>query len=536
MTRSALRAARAPRRSASSALLAAPAAAVAAAALLPLADLVVRAASADRDAWRVLDPDVTGRLVVDTGVLVLAVVASTIVVGVPLAWLVTRTDLPGRGFWTVAAALPLVIPSYVAALALLGALGPRGLLQGVLERPFGVERLPEIYGLSGAVLALTLSTYPYVYLLTAAALRDLDPGLEEAARSLGRSPLAAFFTVTLPALRPAIGAGALLVALYTISDFGVVSLMQYPALTRAIYLQYGSLFDRDPAVVLALALVVLTILVVAGEALFRRRARYSRPVRASGRAPRVVALGRWRWPGVALCVLVVGSFLCLPLAVLVHWAVEGVQLGRPLDVAWRAGGNSLIAAAGAAGLAAVAAVPVTLAARRGLVGRVLERLAVVGNALPGIVVALSLVFFGANYAGWAYQTLALLLFAYVVRFLPQAIAAAAATLRTVDPQLEEAARGLGRGRTRAFTAVTLPLVRGGFLAGAALVFLSTMKELPATLLLKPIGFDTLATEIWSETSVAAYGAAAPSALLLVVLSTPLVWVLTVRGRGIEGAG
>jgi iron(III) transport system permease protein len=535
MRTAALRAARAPGRSAPLLLLA-PAAAVAAAALLPLVYLVVRAASADRGAWDVLEPGTTGRLVVDTGVLVVAVVAATLAIGVPLAWLVTRTDLPARRAWAVAAALPLVIPSYVAALALLGALGPRGLLQGFLERPFGVERLPEIYGLPGAVLALTLSTYPYVYLLAAAALRSMDPGLEEAARGLGRSPLAAFVQVTVPALRPAVGAGALLVALYTISDFGVVSLMQYPALTRAIYLQYQALFDRDPAIVLALVLVALTALVLVGETLFRRRARYHRSQPGVRRAPAIVPLGRWRWPAAGFCALVVGCFLALPLGVLVHWAAQGIELGRPLDVAWQAGANSLLAAVAAAAVAGAAAVPVAVAARRGAWGRGLERLALVGNALPGIVVALSLVFFGANYAGWAYQTLALLVFAYVVRFLPQAIAATGASLRTVDPRLEEAARGLGRSGMRAFVAVTLPLVRRGVLAGAALVFLSTMKELPATLLLKPIGFDTLATEIWSETSVAAYSAAAPSALLLVVLSTPFVWLLTVRGRGFEAAG
>jgi iron(III) transport system permease protein len=519
------------RRGRAPAFLVIPAVVTALAVLLPLAYLVLRAATADRGAWSILDAR-TARLVLDTGVLVAAVVLAAAAVGVPVAWLVTRTDLPGRTFWAVAAALPLVIPSYVAALALLGALGPRGLLQGLLERAFGVERLPEIYGLPGAVLALTLSTYPYVYLLAAAALRDLDPALEEAARGLGRTRWAAFRQVTLPALRPSVAAGSLLVALYVISDFGAVSLMQYPALTRAIYLQYQSLFDRDPAVILALVLVLLTATVLLGESRFRRRARYHRASATAARRPPTVALGAWRWPAVAFCATVVGAFLVLPVGVLVHWTWQAIPLGHPVELAWRAAVNSAIAASIAAGVAVAAALPVVFLAQRypAWWTRLLERASFTANALPGIVIALALVFFGARYAGPLYQTLWLLVFAYVVRFLPQALAAVGSSLQTVSPRYEEASRSLGRGQVATLALVTAPLIRPGLLAGAALVFLSAMKELPATLLLRPIGFDTLATEIWQATAVGAYSEAAPSALLLIVLSSPFIYLLVGRRR------
>ena len=521
------------RRRRPSLLLTAAAVATAAAVLLPLAYLVVRAAAAGSDAWAVLDAR-TARLVLDTAILVAAVVVAAAAIGVPLAWLVTRTDLPGRTFWAVATALPLVIPSYVAALALLGALGPRGLLQELLEAVFGVERLPEIYGLPGAVLALTLSTYPYVYLLSAAALRGLDPSLEEAARSVGATRLAAVRRVTLPALRPSLAGGSLLVALYVLSDFGAVSLMQYPALTRAIYLQYQALFDRDPAAVLALVLVALTAAVLILEARFRRRARYHRTTAAAPKAAGVVALGRWRWPAFAFCAAIVGLFLALPVAVLAYWTWQAVPLGNPIALAWRPAVNSVLVSAAAAACAVVAATPlVVLAARRPSPWtRLLERASFAANALPGIVVALSLVFFGARYGGRLYQTLPLLVFAYLVRFLPQAVAALGAALRGVNPRYEEAARGLGARPARVLFSVTAPLVRPGLLAGAMLVFLSAMKELPATLLLRPIGFDTLATEIWQATAVAAYSDAAPPALLLIVLSAPLVYVLVGR-RGAE---
>ena len=488
--------------------------------LLPLAYLVVRAGSSSR-AWRVLTRENTLELVWSTVLLVVGVTTASVAIGVSVAWLVTRTDLPGRRVWAVAAALPLVIPSYVAAFCLLGAFGPRGLLQQLL----GVERLPEIYGYWGALAALTLSTYPYVLLLVSAALRSLDPSLEEAGRGLGQSPFTVFRRVTLPALRPSIGAGALLVALYTLSDFGVVSLMRYDALTRAIYLQYRSLFDRTPAAVLSLVLVALTALVLLLEGRWQKRVARVGP--GTARQARPHRLGGWRWPALAYCAGVVAGFLALPAAVLVYWLARGLDRA---ELPWREVVNSVSASALAAVVAAAAALPIAILATRypSSWTRLLERLAFAGNALPGIVIALSLVFFAANYASWVYQTLALLVFAYVVRFLPQALAGVESSLASVGPRMEEAARALGRGPVATALTVTVPLVRSGILAGAALVFLSAMKELPATLLLRPIGFETLATEIWKLTSVGAYSRAALPALLLIAVSAPFVYFLSSR--------
>lgn len=505
--------------------------------LLPLVYLVVRATSGGREAWSVLTRRGTAELLLDTGVLVATVTVAAVVLGVALAWLVTRTDIPGRRTLGIAAALPLVIPSYVAALALLGAFGPRGLLQQLLAGPFGIERIPEIYGFPGAVVALTLSTYPYVYILTAAALRNADPALEEASASLGRSPLATFSRVTIPVVRPAVAAGALLAALYALADFGAVSLMQYTSLTRAIYLQYRSLFDRTPAAILALVLIALTVIVLALEARSRRAGRYHTLGPGAARPPRLVPLGRWRWPAFGAVTLTVLLFLGVPLTVLGYWLERAISLRGPLELPWGPALGSLGTATAAAAAAAVAALPIAILAgrHRTRFTATLERLAYMPNALPGIVIALSLVFFGARYASPVYQTLGLLLFAYVVRFLPEALAGSSSALAAIDPKVEEAARGLGRSRVGVLLTVTLPLARSGILAGAALVFLSTMKELPATLLLRPIGFESLATEIWKETAVGAYSQAALPALSLIALSAPLVLVLVTRGRGIDTA-
>ncbi|MGH3022494.1 MAG: ABC transporter permease, partial [Gaiellaceae bacterium] len=370
-------------------LLVAAALAAVAGVCLPLAYLVLRVAGGGSEAWSVLGRHRILELVWQTALLVGAVTGAALLVGVPLAWLVSRTDLPGRRFWEVAAALPLVIPSYVAALVLLAAFGPRGFLQQVLEGPFGVERVPEIYGLGGAVLSLTISTYPYVYLLAVAAFRELDPALEEASRSLGRSRAQTFRRVTLPVLRPSLGAGALLVALYTLSDFGAVSLMQYSSLTRAIYLQYRSLFDRTPAAILALVLVVLTAIVLLLEAYSRGRARYHRPSPGAARAAQRVRLGRWRWPAVALCAGVVGFALLLPLAVIGYWLERAISLERDFSEVWSAALSSVLVSGLAAGAAVAAALPIALLAVRYPAGwtRALERLSYSSNALPGIVIA-----------------------------------------------------------------------------------------------------------------------------------------------------
>jgi iron(III) transport system permease protein len=509
--------------------LVAAAALVALAAVVPVAYLLLRALSADESARALTPLSTTLELAWDTALLAFGVVLATLLVGVPFAWLVVRTDLPGRRVWGVAASLPLVIPSFVAALALLGALAPRGLLQELLA-PLGVERLPEMSGYWGSLIALTLATYPYVYLLAASGLRSVDPTAEEAARSLGARPLRVLWRVTLPALRPSLAAASLLVALYVLSDFGVVSLMGYSTLTTGIYVRYESLLALESAAILALVLVSLALAVVLIASRWRLRGAIYRSTPGAGRPAKQVQLGAWRWPALGFCSLVVGVFLFLPVGVLVWWSVSADPITGRAAVAWSAAASSAWVATATAVIAALVVLPAALLAWRypSTVSRWLERMTLLPSALPGIAVALAVVFVGARIGSPLYQSLGLLVLAYVIRFMPYGLASTRASLDAVSPRLEEAARSLGRGPFRATTAVVLPLARSGIFAGAALVFLSTIKELPATLLLKPIGFETLATEIWKGTSVGAYSAVAPSALLLIAIAAPLVCVLSWR--------
>ncbi len=513
-------------------LLLATVALIALAAVLPLAYLVV-VVGAEAGEWArtVLSGRAVG-LLARSVALAAAVTLTAVAIAVPLAWLTVRTDLPGRRAWSVLCALPLVIPSYIGAYLLVSALGPRGELQGLLEGPLGVERLPALYGFGGAWLALSLFCFPYVLLPAQAVLRGLDPSLEEAARGMGRSAWATFRDVVAPQLAPAVAAGALLVALYALSDFGAVAIMRFDSFTRAIYQSYRSSFDRVGAASLATLLVLVTLVVLWLEARTRRAGALHRSAPGVARAPRPVPLGRWRLPALALCAVVVGTSLVLPVAMLALWTTRSVAG----SVAWaqvaEAAGHSLLAAALAAGVAALCAVPVALLAARhpGRATSALEGAAYAGHALPGVVVALALVFFATRALPALYQTLATLVAALVILFLPQAVGAARAAILQVPPRLEEAARSLGRSPLRAFATVTAPLAGGGVLAGGALVFLTAVKELPATLILAPIGFDTLATEVWRASSVGFYErGAVPSLVLLAVSAVPLA-VLVLRGR------
>ena len=492
---------------------------VAAGMVLPIVYLALRAFGAGDEMWDLLLRSRTLEILIRSVLLAAAVSGASIVIAVPLAWLTVRTDLPFRRVWAVVTALPLVIPTYIGGFLVIVALGPRGLLQDLLG-PLGVDRLPEIYGFPGAMLTITFLSYPYMLLTVRSALWSLDPSVEEASRSLGHSSWKTFFRVTLPMLRPAIAAGALLVALYTLSDFGAVSLLRYETFTWAIYIQYESAFDRSIAAGLSLVLVVLALGILTMESFSRGRSRYYRSAAGASRPPGLVRLGRWRWPALIFCGAVVLLSLILPMSILLFWVIRGALEGEQLVFLWGAMWNSLYISALAAGAAVVAAMPLVLLTVRypGRMSSLLERVSYVGFALPGIAIALALVFFGANYATPLYQTIVLLVFAYVILFLPTALGSIRTSLLQVSPRVEEAARGLGRTQLQVLLSITVPLVRSGILAGAALVFLLTMKELPATLLLGPVGFETLSTSIWSAASEAFFTRAAGSALLLIVVS------------------
>ena len=505
--------------------------AVTAAMALPPLYLLLRAVGEGGAIVDALTASSTARALGRTVLLTAAVTVSCAVIAAPLAWCTERTDLPLSSLWRVLLALPLAIPSFIGGYTVVSAFGPAGLLRDAL-RPLGVERLPAIYGFPGAWFTLTMLSYPYVYLPVQAALRRGDPSLEEAARGLGKSASETFFRVTLPLLRPAVAAGAILVALYVVGEFGAVALLRYDTLTLLVYSQYTTRFDRGYAALLALPLIALAALLVAGDALTRGGARYYS--RGQGRPRPRLRLGRWRWPVTALCAVPPTLGLGLPVGVALYWLVSGLRAGESVGFVGGAVATSAQASALAALATVLAALPLAWLSVRfpSWLSGLAERAAYIGHALPGITIALALVFFSATFLTPLYQTVALLIVAYAIRFLPEALSACRSALLQTNPHAEEAARGLGAGSLRVFARITLPQILPGVTAGALLVFLSAMKELPITLLLSPIGSETLATQIWASTTEAFFTRAALPSLLLVLLSGTAV-LLMLRGEGRE---
>ncbi|MDV6011567.1 iron ABC transporter permease [Haloechinothrix sp. LS1_15] len=495
--------------------------------MIPLGYLVVRAFERGTDTFAAhVFRERTFDLLLRSLTLAAAVTLACVVIGVLAAWLVVRSNLPFRGVFAVLFTLPLAIPSYVAGFTWISA-------------------WPGLAGFPGAFLVLTLVSYPYVLLPVMAALRSTDPALEEVSRSLGHGPVRTFLLVTLRQARPAALAGALLVALYVLSDFGAVALMRYEAFTVGIYTSYRASFDRTPAAVLGCVLVLLAVIITVAERRARGKAALTGQARVgagAARQPDIVPLRRARPLALLGSVGLLAVALGVPLASLGRWLVSGasaqVDVGRLLSATWT---TVQVSALGAA-LTVLLALPVgVLVTRyRGSFSRGIELASYAGHALPGITVGLALVFLGVRVVPGLYQELPMLVLAYAVLFLPLAVGAVRTGIAASPVRLEEVSRSLGKGTTITRLRVTLPLAAPGIAAGAALVFLTAAKELPATLLLRPTGSSTLATELWTLTEVVAYGAAAPyGAMLILIAAVPSVVLghkLRSRGRDSEAGG
>ena len=453
--------------------------------------------------------------------------ASTAMIGTALAWLTARTDLPGRSVWRIVLVLPLALPSFVGAAAFITGLAPGGVIHEALAL-FGLTPPRRFRGLGASWLVLTVFTYPYVMLPVAARLRALRPSLEESARMLGTPPIRTFVRVTLPQLRPAVLGGTLLVFLYTLSEFGAVQLLGYDTLTRVIFATRQ--IDRALSFASACVLLVLAVAVVGMERHLRGPAPPDTRATVTARSAR---LGAWRWPALAICTIVLSLGLIIPLASLTGWARRGIADGRVSFSELIDPTVSTASVAVATALIAVVVVlPVATAATRRPhpLSNVAAGAIVGGFAMPGLVIALALAVFALNtpVLGFLYQTLPLLIIAYVVHFGSQALTSSEQAARAVPTQLREQSRLLQPNPIRRLWTVDWPIMRPGLLAGGGLVILATVKELPATLLLAPIGFSTLATEVWASYEEGFYAATGLSSLVLVAVSAFLTWLLVLR--------
>jgi iron(III) transport system permease protein len=499
--------------------------------LVPILYLAVRAAGSEGAFTDLISRPRTWEILKRSILLSFSVTFLSALISVPLAWILERTDLPLKRVWTVLTTVPVVIPSYVAGFVTVAALGPRGLVQQLLE-PLGVERLPEIYGFWGALLTLTLVRYPYVLLPVRAALSKMDPSLEESSRSLGKTPFQTFMKVILPQMRPALVAGCLLTALTALADFGAVSLLRYETFTWAIYIQYQSLFDRSAAASLSLVLVAFALSLLALEWLTEKKTPTYSASRGNRPPLEPIRLGKWKAPALSLCSVIALGSIVIPVSILGMWLVRGIVSGEIMPGLMEPLFNSVYISASGALATLVAAFPVAwlAVAKRSRLTSILERISYLGFALPGIVIGLALVFFGIRYLAPIYQTRTMLVAAYVILFLPMALGPLRTSFLQLSPRLGEAARSLGKSQSGVLARITIPLSVPGIVTGTLLTFLVTMRELPATLILSPIGFRTLATATWSASSEAFFAQAALYSLILITISSVPMAILILKQK------
>ncbi|MEO2280026.1 ABC transporter permease [Pseudoalteromonas pernae] len=428
-------------------------------------------------------------------------VLGSIVIGVPLAFISAYVHLPFKNIWLVVFAAPLAIPSYIGAFTLYAAFGPGGEINNLL----GIET-PQMYGLSGAAIVMTLYTFPFVMMTTRSSLLSLDASMVNAARVLGMSMTMSVFKVILPRVVNGIAAGSLLVALYTLSDFGTPAMMRLDTFTRVIYVEYNA-FGLSRAAMLSLQLMCIVGFLLFVESQIKTATeRHGRPLMLF---PTPLQLGLMFTTFMPVLLLAIG----LPLGIFCLWLARDGSADFDFSIAWHSAYASGIAAI----VAVIVAVPVAHAALSGKAGRIMERITYFGFGIPGIVMGTALVYGGLQLP-MLYQTLALLVIAYVLRFLPLAVGSVRTSTEHLDASLVKSARVLGASPKEAFVRITLPLTARGIVAGAALVFLESMRELEATLLLGPTGFETLSTYLWRVYEAGYFGRAAIPGLLLVVIS------------------
>jgi iron(III) transport system permease protein len=529
--------------------------AIAALVAVPLLSVVASLARPAVDVWAHLWRTQLLELAVNTLVLLLGVGLGTAVLGTALAWLVVGHEFPGRPLFEGALMLPLAVPAYVIGFAFLGMFDFAGPVQSALRAWFGAgARLPELRSAGGVILLMTLVFYPYVYLLARVAFLEQGAGTLETARSLGRSGPAAFREVTLPLARPAIVAGASLAMMEALADFGTVATFGYRTFTEAIYRVWYGMFDRVAATQLASLLLLFALALLALERGLRGRARFEQSHRRGPGIARVRLRGRRAAAATLACSLVLGLAFVLPVAQLLVWAVgAAVTAGPFFDLSRLAGVLRNTVAVASLAAAACAALALVLAYARRLQPtpgvRTSTQFVAMGYALPGSVIAVGIlvpmVWADHHLVGTLERVLgrpvglvltgsiAGLVFAYVVRFLAVSFHTLDAGLGRIPASLDDAARSLGAGVGGVLGRVHVPLLRRGLLTALVLVFVDTMKEMPATLLLRPFGFTTLAVEVWERTSESLWAEAAVPALAIVLAGLVPV-SLAIRWSGRAG--
>jgi iron(III) transport system permease protein len=500
------------------------------------------------DVWMHLWRTQLLELILNTLLLAVGVGVGTLIVGAGLAWLVAAFEFPGRRLFEWALVLPLAMPAYVIGFAFLALFDFAGPVQSMLRRLAGPDiRLPELRSGWGVALMMTLVFYPYVYVLARVAFREHGAAALEVARSLGHSPARAFAAVIIPLARPSLAAGVALAIMEALADFGTVSTFGYRTLTEAVYRVWTGMFDRVAATQVASVLLVLVLTVLLLERALRGGRRFTGGERRGG-LPRMPLRGGRALAAVAACTGVLILAFVLPVGELIVWAADVGPAERASRGFAGLVASTFLLAAGSAVL--VCALALVLAYARRLrpsrTATIAAQFSSLGYALPGAVIAVGVLapiaWLDGILATVAERTLghplglvltgstAAVLFAYAVRFLAVGYQTTDAALARIPPSLDEAARSLGVAMRAVLRRVHVPLMRGGMLSAFTLIWVETIKELPATLLLRPFGIKTLAIEVWERTSESLWAEAALPALAIVAVGlVPLLIATRIDG-------
>jgi iron(III) transport system permease protein len=512
--------------------------------LMPVVVLVLIAIEGSAEEWRYIVQSILPKASITTLSLLAGVAVSTAVVGVATAWLVVAFDFPLRRFFSWALVLPLAVPPYLAAYAFAEFFLYTGPVQSLVRSIFGFESIrdywfPDIRSTGGAALVMASVLYPYVYLTTRIVFLMQGRNIADVARTLGASPSKVFWRVLLPVARPAIVAGVALVLMETINDIGASEYLGVQTLTVSVYSTWLNRGSLEGGAAIALVMLVLVLMLLAAESSARRRQRFhaARGTHMKARTQRVALKGPWRAAAIVAATLPVLAGFGIPLFVFGGYALRRLdQAASPeLGAAFL---NSVLTAATAAVLTVALALFLINAVRlsRSATMRATVRLASVGYALPGGIIGLGLLFALARFDNtvdalsrqWLGISTGLLItgsaaavvLACAIRFLALAEGAVRSGMEKLAPNLDEAARSLGRTPLRSATSVLLPLLSPAILTALVLVFVDTIKELSATILLRPFGFNTLATFVYENASrgVPEEGAAAAILIILTALS------------------
>jgi len=474
-----------------------------------------------------------------------AVIGGTLILGTLLAFLVERTNLPFRNTFRALFITPMIIPCYITAICYINFFGIKGLGEKLFSQ-FGLTvQIPSIYGFWGAALLLIIGSYPYVYMIVRASLKNVNSTFSEAAQTLGVSKAQRLIQVTLPLLIPAFSAGAVLVGLYVLSDFGVVSLLRYPTFVSTIYEQMSGRYDFSTATALSSVLIVLTIGLFAFQESLQKRRHFTSP-QTKPEMYKLIELRLLRIPAFLLAMSVVVIGLVIPLGILLYWFYHSTNVSQEIGL-WSmsmreliySGLNSLSLSALVATITVILVLPLaywTVRRPESLAGKLFSWIAQSGVALPGILTALGIsILFGRIAPKLNFSILALVC-AFLVHFFAQGFQFVRAGLKQIPAQIEEGSRLLGYSPFQTFWKITRPLLKPTLWTAWILIFLSSMRELPASLLLRPAGFDPLTVKVWNAASEGFYEQAAAPALLLILLSLPLTFLASKSTQELSNTG